>query len=123
MATISDQSPILGEANILRYLARRFLPHLYEPGQPLILAAIDDWLNCAAGPKKALLEQLNKYLAKNKWLVGNNFSLADIYCSVATVKCYDDGMTVPKNVAKWLSECSEIIPGFCSIKNIWDLVN
>ena len=122
MVSVADQSPILGEANILRYLARMFQPHLYSNNNPLEITTIDDWLNSAinlTSPKdrKTFIQSLNTHLGKHNCLAGNSPSIADIYCSVAVLKC-NDGSQLPKNVANWLAQCKKDFPGFEEVEKL-----
>jgi hypothetical protein len=120
MVSVATQSPILGEANILRYLARTFLPQLYSDHNPLQITTIDDWLNSAinlTSPKdgKIFIQNLNTRLGKHKWLSGNALSIADIYCSVAVLK---HGGQFPKNVSKWMAQCRKEFPGFDQVEKL-----
>jgi glutathione S-transferase len=117
---VATQSPILGEANILRYLARQFLPQLYSDHNPLQITTIDDWLNSVANlasPKdwKTFIENLNTHLGKHNWLSGNALSIADIHCSVALQKY---GSQFPKNVSKWMAQCKKELPGFDQVEKL-----
>ena len=122
MISVANQSPILGESNILRFLARQFLPDLYNAHSPLLITTIDDWLNSAikltsAKDGKTFIQDLNTHLGKHNWLSGAAFSIADIYCSVVLVKNnFNDQL--PKNVSKWMANCKKELPGFDQVENL-----
>jgi hypothetical protein len=120
MVSVATQSPILGEANILRYLARQFLPQLYSDSNPLQITTIDDWLNSAASfastkDGKTYIQNLNTHLSKHNWVAGNALSIADIYCSVTLLK-YDK--QYPKNISRWMAQCKEELPGFDQVETL-----
>ena len=114
-----NQSPILGEVNILRYFCRLLLPDLYSEAGPLEKANIDTWLDAAVKitpsknvtEDKAFIQNLNSHLRQNKWLAGNSPSLADIYSSIHVLKM-GGGNTLPNNVKTWLTTCRNVLPGF-----------
>ena len=116
---MANQSPILGEVNILRYLCHLLLPDLYSGAEPLQKANIDTWLDAAikitpsknVTEGKAFIQNLNSHLGQNKWLVGNSPSLADIYCSILVIKMRGGNM-LPNNVKTWLTTCRNVLPGF-----------
>lgn len=126
IVSVADQSPILGEVSILRYLSRLLLPDLFSQVEPLQMANIDAWLNAAMKltmsdngiERKAFIQSLNCHLGKHKWLVNNAASLADIYCSIALIKTNDRGL-FPNNVEKWISTCKKELPGFQDVKKMW----
>ena len=122
MVSAANQSPILGEVNILRYLARVFQPHLYSNQDPLQVTTIDDWLNStinlnSSKDVKIFMQNLNTHLGKHTWLAGNALSIADICCSTAILK-HNHGSQVPKNVSKWIAQLRKGIPGFEQVENL-----
>ncbi|XP_077980006.1 aminoacyl tRNA synthase complex-interacting multifunctional protein 2-like [Glandiceps talaboti] len=107
-----SQTPIHGEANIARYLARLLDPS-YE-SSPELATLIDSWLDLASNTmtrgsskeKAVALRALNSHLGKNTWLVGSSLTLADVIMWSAV---YQSGQAkgVPNNVNKWLKACEE----------------
>lgn len=126
MISVVDQSLILGEANILRYLSRLFLPDLYSGLGSFQMANIDSWLTAVMklttsengkDSRKTFVQTLNSHLGKHKWLVGSAPTLADIYCSIVLIKT-SASSTFPNNVKKWISLCSEEFTGFQDIEKL-----
>ncbi|XP_028395150.1 aminoacyl tRNA synthase complex-interacting multifunctional protein 2-like [Dendronephthya gigantea] len=122
MISIANQSPILGESNILRFLARQFLPDLYNAHSPLQIATIDDWLSSAiqftsTKDGETFIQNLNTHLGKHNWLSGDAISIADIYCSVALIKS-NSNRKLPKNVSKWMANCRKELPSFDQVENL-----
>lgn len=123
MVSVARQSPILGEANILRYLARAFLPQLYSDHKPHVVAVIDDCLNSSLNgisPKngKRFIQDLNVHLGKSNWLSGDALSIADIFCCVALLKHAGHLANLPKSVANWMAQCKKEIPGFDQVEKL-----
>ena len=121
MVSVATQSPILGEANILRYLARLYLPQLYSDGNPLQIATIDDWLNSAANyastkDGKIFIQNLNVHLGKHNWISGDAPSIADIYCSVTLLK---HGNQFPKNISRWIAQCKKKLSFFDQVESLF----
>lgn len=104
-----SQSPIHGEANIARYLAR-LLDADYE-ANPEVATTIDAWIDMAAllttKQKASVLKSLNARLGKRTWLAGSSLSLADIVTWSYLIQL---GQTngLPSNVKKWLQACNGI---------------
>ncbi|XP_064618107.1 aminoacyl tRNA synthase complex-interacting multifunctional protein 2-like [Liolophura sinensis] len=108
------QSPVVGEANIARYLARLFMP-AYDSSDPVQSTLIDTWLDMAthqllqgnSKEKAAAVRNLNSRLGKNDWLVASSMSLADIVVWSALQQV---GLTqdAPANVQKWICSCRNL---------------
>lgn len=126
MVSVPDQSPILGEVNILRYLCRLLLPDLYSGPGPLEKANVDTWLDAAiqitpskiVQEDKSFIQSLNSHLRQCKWLAGNGPSLADIYCSIRVIKMSGSN-TLSNNVKTWLTTCREALPGFEDVEMLY----
>ncbi|XP_072028686.1 aminoacyl tRNA synthase complex-interacting multifunctional protein 2-like [Amphiura filiformis] len=107
-----SQTPIQGEANVARYLARLITPR-YDAGTIQHVCAVDDLLDLASftilgGSSKeraAALRSLNSLLGKNTWLApSGEMSIAD---AVVWSTLHQVQMTsgTPSNVQKWLKAC------------------
>ena len=111
MVSPGSQTPIFGEANIARYLAR-LLDTPYDDGEPAAVAEIDQLVDQAAvllsgnnKEKSAVLRTLNGSLGRQQWLNGGQLSLADIVIWSA-VQQSGQADTAPGNVKKWLERCN-----------------
>ena len=116
MVSVTDQSPIIGEANILRYLCRLHIQQLYSNFGPLGMALIDGWLEAvpmSLKNGKASLESLNSHLEKQKWLLGTCASLADVFCSIAVLRTHNQ---LPHNVKTWIDNCRNELLGFKEVE-------
>ncbi len=109
----NSQTPIQGEANVARYLARLISPR-YDDGAVQHVCAIDDLLDLASfnilggssKEKAAALRSLNSTLGKNEWLAPTGeMSVAD---AVVWSALHQAQMTngAPGNVQKWLKSCA-----------------
>lgn len=105
------QTPILGEANIIRYLARLLNPS-YDEMDIVAATQIDDLLDLAqlqvvegnTKEKAAGVRLLNSALGKKTWLSGDQPGIADYVCwSALQQACLAEGS--PANVKKWLGLC------------------
>jgi len=112
MVDPTRQTPILGEANIARYLTR-----LLEPGAEADIVAAtqrDELLDLAqlqiisgnTKEKAAAVRNLNSSLGKNSWLTGSNPNVVDVvvWSALQQTKLTD---SPPANVKKWLALCSK----------------
>ena len=112
MVSPSEQTPIQGEANIARFLARLLRPP-YDDTDIIRATEIDNLVDLAypltKGNNKeraAVLRTLNAKLGKSAWLVGDEITLADIVLWGAIMQTGQfEG--APGNVKKWLDRCSE----------------
>lgn len=114
MVSPHDQVPIEGIANIARYICRMFCPDLYEDLGPEIASTIDSWLDrfCHtflignAKERASVIKNLNASIASNSWVVGDQFSLADIvlYCIISQ---NSSGLKIlGTNIQRWMKNCS-----------------
>ncbi|XP_065065948.1 aminoacyl tRNA synthase complex-interacting multifunctional protein 2-like [Rhopilema esculentum] len=103
------QTPIKGDANIARYLCRKFAPHLYEGLQENDLSIADSImeissskiLNGSLDDTKKALKSLDKLVgSENIWLIGNRMTIADIVLWSALLA---SGRTsaLPQSLQKW----------------------
>ncbi|GLH10956.1 Probable aminoacyl tRNA synthase complex-interacting multifunctional protein 2 [Gryllus bimaculatus] len=110
-----SQVPISGEVNILRYFCREYEKwpgsvSLYEKRSILESTLIDVWLDRihfglshSSGKQiNTCIRDIEKHLLKNKWLVGNSPSLADIALWSAVQQC-KEFMASP-SIKKWVEE-------------------
>ncbi|CAH1794352.1 unnamed protein product [Owenia fusiformis] len=113
MVSANTQSPVHGEANIARYMAR-LLNQLYENLDITMVTEIDNWIeqsnkqliNGSSKEKAAMMRSLNSHLGRSDWLVGSDVSLADI-CVWAALQQTKQGDSAPSNVKKWLKVCND----------------
>eukprot|EP00092_Neocalanus_flemingeri_P038732 GFUD01042174.1.p1 GENE.GFUD01042174.1~~GFUD01042174.1.p1 ORF type:complete len:752 (-),score=236.91 GFUD01042174.1:30-2204(-) len=100
---LSSTKSILGEANLLRYLARIFPNTLYESSE--LVNKIDsvlDSLACTDG-KHSNTKLVTAALEKNKFLAGEQLSLADLL-GLSVVKVHN---IVTPQVKEWQARCSK----------------
>ncbi|KAK3089824.1 hypothetical protein FSP39_006823, partial [Pinctada imbricata] len=112
MVSAHNQTPIQGEGNIARYLARLLDPQ-YE-SDACRATQMDEWIDMAMvqilngnnKEKAGSLRSLNSRLGCNDWLVGSSISLADI---VVWSSLHQTNQTseVPANIKKWLTACNQ----------------
>ena len=114
----SKQTPVVGEVNIARYLARQLTP-CYDDSDIVTATQIDTLLDHAAvllhgsGDIAGALKSLGQQLGKKKWFVGNDRpSLADIVIWSAVKQCHL-AATAPDNVRQWLARC-DMLPEFAN---------
>ena len=112
MVDPSKQSPVIGEANIARYLSR-LLPSCYENDNIVTATEIDTILDMATllqkgnqKEKASVIKNLNVKLGKSSWLVGDSLTLADIVAWSA-VHQTQEVESLPGNVKKWVKSCNE----------------
>jgi len=113
----SKQTPVVGEVNIARYLARLLTPR-YD-ADIVTATQIDTFLDCAAvllhdrGDTSGALKSLGQQLGRKKWFAGNDRpSLADIVIWSAIKQCHL-AATAPDNVRQWLARC-DVLPEFAN---------
>ena len=108
----NSQTPIQGEANVARYLARLITPR-YDDGPIQHVCAVDDLVDLASNSilagsskeKAAAVRTLNSVLGKNEWLApSGEMSVAD---AVVWSALQQTGASkgAPGNVQKWLKAC------------------
>lgn len=110
-----DQVPIEGMANIARCICRMFCPDLYEDRGPEAASMIDSWLdrfyhtflNGNAKERASVVRNLNASIASNTWLVGDQFSLADLLLYCVIVNNSSGLKLLGTNVQKWMKNCSQ----------------
>lgn len=106
----SDQTPICGEANIARYLARLFQPSYEADLHSACLA--DHWLDLASfslvggntKERAAAVRSLNSHLGKKSWLLESTSSFVD---AVVFSALHQAGQRsgASGNVKRWLQGC------------------
>jgi len=98
---LSSTKSILGEANLLRYIARMFPNTLYESSD--MLNQIDAVLDSLASTdgKHGNTKLVTAALEKNKFLAGERLSLADLL-GLSVVKAYN---IVTPQVKEWQGRC------------------
>ncbi len=104
--------PIEGEANIARFLFRLLGA---EPQDPVAATLMDCWIDTAVfqlaegGSKEraAVLRSLNSALGRSPWLLGQEFSLADIVCACCVLRA-GQTTSAPANVQHWLKACQNL---------------
>ena len=110
-----DQVPVEGIANIARYICRVYCPDLYEDLGLEAASMIDSWLDRIyhtflvgnAKERASVVRNLNTWLGSNTWLVGEQFSLADLvaYCVISQ---NSKGLKLlGTNVERWMKNCSQ----------------
>lgn len=111
---IVSQTPIVGEVNILRYLARVNPNYLkYEAAENVIeLDSVLDICHCIVRSRTkteraSLIQSLNKKLGKSEWLCGHSkITIADIAASSAVKQVAAN--EINQNMSKWLQRCEAV---------------
>uniref|UniRef100_A0A8C1JCW1 Aminoacyl tRNA synthetase complex interacting multifunctional protein 2 n=1 Tax=Cyprinus carpio TaxID=7962 RepID=A0A8C1JCW1_CYPCA len=88
--------PIEGEANVARFLFRLLSA---EPQDPVLATQMDCWIDT--------LRSLNSALGRSPWLLGQEFSLADIVCACCVLRA-GQTTSAPANVQRWLQSCQNL---------------
>lgn len=111
--SVQNMCPIEGEGNIARFL----FSLLGQRFNALTSTLIDSWIDVAVfqlmegsnKEKSSVLRLLNNALGKTSWLVGNEFTVADIvtWCAVREM---GKAIAVPDNVLKWMNACENLAP-------------
>ncbi|XP_026072701.1 aminoacyl tRNA synthase complex-interacting multifunctional protein 2-like [Carassius auratus] len=104
--------PIEGEANVARFLFRLLGA---GPQDPVAATQMDCWIDTAVfqlaegGSKEraAVLRSLNAALGRSPWLLGQEFSLADIVCACCVLRA-GQASSAPVNVQRWLKSCQNL---------------
>lgn len=107
-----NMCPIEGEANVARFLYRLLGA---EPQDPILATQMDSWIDTAVfqlaegGSKEraAVLKSLNGALSRSPWLLGQEFSLADIVCACCVLRA-NNGTSAPATVQGWLKSCQNL---------------
>jgi len=112
MVSPHDQVPIEGMGNIARYICREFCSDIYEDLGAENASIIDSWIDrfCQAlllgntKERASVIKNFNASIASNPWVVGDQFSLADIvcYCVLCEVS---GGSKFANNIQRWLKNC------------------
>ncbi|KAJ8928262.1 hypothetical protein NQ314_019213 [Rhamnusium bicolor] len=107
--------PILGEVNLLRYLARAIKSPLnYDSDSDCI--EIDSLLDICylivrartKTERASLLQSLNKSLGKAQWLVGRSqASIADV-AAYSAIKQASNMNEISANLGKWFHRCETV---------------
>ncbi|GAB1597737.1 aminoacyl tRNA synthase complex-interacting multifunctional protein 2-like [Argonauta hians] len=111
MVNPEKQTYIYGEVNVARYFSRLMNPS-YDK-DPVQSTQIDAWVDKAslllyngnAEQNKEMLKDLDSTLAKRKWLVGQDLSLADIV-SWSGIQRNKLTTLVSSNVEVWMKTCA-----------------
>ncbi len=104
--------PIEGEANVARFLFRLLGA---EPQDPIAATQMDCWIDTAVfllaegGSKEraTVLRSLNAALGRSPWLLGQEFSLADIVCACCVLRA-GQSTSAPANAQRWLKACQNL---------------
>lgn len=104
--------PIEGEGNVCRFLYRLLGA---EPRDAASATLMDGWVDTAlfqlaeGGSKErsAVLRALNAALGRSPWLLGQEFSLADIVSACCLLRAGQTS-SAPANVQRWLKSCQNL---------------
>lgn len=107
-----NMCPIEGEGNVARFLYRLLGA---EPRDPVSATLMDGWVDTAlfqlaeGGSKEraAVLRALNAALGRSPWLLGQEFSLADIVSACCVLQTGQTS-SAPANVQRWLKSCQNL---------------
>lgn len=110
--SVQNMCPIEGEANVARFLFKLLAPY---PSDPALATLVDSWVDTvffqlaesSAKERAAVLRALNSTLGRSPWLIGAEFSLADIACCCCLLQ---SGLasSAPTNVQRWLKACENL---------------
>ncbi|XP_033120178.1 aminoacyl tRNA synthase complex-interacting multifunctional protein 2-like isoform X2 [Anneissia japonica] len=114
----NTQTPIQGESNVARYLARLLNP-AYDSGDIIQATEIDNWIDLASNSflngssreRTAAIKTLNSHLGKQDWLMGDELSLADVMMWSALHQSGQEAESAPANIQKWFKACG-VHPSF-----------
>lgn len=116
MELLVSHIPILGEVNMLRYLARAIKSSLnYDSESDCI--EIDSLLDICyllvrtktKSERTALLQTINKSLGKAQWLVGRGqASIADI-ATYSAIRQTNTSSEISANLGKWFQRCETVL--------------
>ncbi|XP_029014884.1 aminoacyl tRNA synthase complex-interacting multifunctional protein 2 isoform X2 [Betta splendens] len=110
--SVQNMCPIEGEANVARFLFKLLAPY---PSDPALATLVDSWVDtaffqladCSAKERAVVLRALNSTLGRSPWLVGSEFSLADIACWCCVLQS-GAAPSAPSNVQRWLMACENL---------------
>lgn len=119
---LSQQTPIIGECNVARYLARLLSPS-YDSGDALNSTRIDALIDLADGQlsndaseKGNFLKAIGTQLGRSQWMLGDALTLADIVLWSA-VHQSKQASKAPDNVRRWIDQCNQH-PDFAIVKQL-----
>lgn len=117
----NKQTPVVGEVNVARYLARLLTPG-YDT-DVVTATQIDTLLDHAAvllrggDTLAAAVKSLGQLLGRKKWFVGNDrLSVVDVVVWSA-VKQRHAAASAPENVRQWLTRC-DLLPEFAKAERL-----
>jgi len=105
-----EQTRIVGDANIARYLCRILLPHLYNEDDVENVLDIDKWIetsvqlsNGSSKEKDAAVKAMNSHLGKCEYFCNESVTVADVTLLAALLANAGHVKSLPKNVKKWFA--------------------
>eukprot|EP00800_Vazella_pourtalesii_P004019 TRINITY_DN1425_c0_g2_i1.p1 TRINITY_DN1425_c0_g2~~TRINITY_DN1425_c0_g2_i1.p1 ORF type:complete len:371 (+),score=78.35 TRINITY_DN1425_c0_g2_i1:28-1140(+) len=107
------QFPIYGDHTIAKYLCRLYAADLYEGLSVELATEVDQWINSfsmqllsgSSKERQSVIKTLNSHFGKNRWLVGDQISLADIVAfSYLTNREVLGEIKLQKNVTEWIKQ-------------------
>lgn len=118
----SQQTPIVGECNIARYMARLLSPS-YDSKDAVTSTQIDALIDLADGQlsndaiqKGNFLKTISGHLGKSQWLLGENLTVADIVLWSALHQSKLIGKA-PDNIKRWIDSCNHH-PDFAVVRQL-----
>lgn len=119
---LSQQTPVIGECNIARYLARLLSPS-YDSSDALNSTRVDALVDLADGQltngasqKGDFLKAVGAQLGKSQWMLGDDLTLADIVLWSAVHQSKQVGKA-PDDVRRWIDRCNQH-PYFAVVKQL-----
>lgn len=118
--SVQTMCPIEGEGNIARFLFSLF----GQKHNAVNLTLIDSWVDIAifqlkegnSKEKAAVFRSMNSALGKSPWLVGNEFTVADVVLWSVLQQTGVCGTAAPANVQRWLKSCDNLAPFNTALK-------
>lgn len=118
----SRQTPIIGECNIARYLARLLSPS-YDSKAAVTSTQIDALIDLADGRLSNdaiqtgnFLKTVSDHLGKSQWVLGESLTVADIVLWSALHQSKLVGKA-PDNVKRWIDTCNHH-PDFAIVRQL-----
>lgn len=118
----SQQTPIIGECNIARYMARLLSPS-YDAKDAATSTQIDMLVDLADGQlstdaiqKGNFLKTISGHLGKSQWVLGESLTVADIVLWSALHQSKLVGQA-PDNVTRWIDSCN-CHPDFAIVRQL-----
>ena len=116
VVTPQRHTVVQGQANICRFLCRRFCPELYEGLGPEVSSEIDGWMDSIsltfihgnAKEKTSVLRHMNSSLGSTSFLVNTNQispTAADILGF--SILAPRQGLKLGGNVKSWMRRCHD----------------